>query len=147
LVSSNSSKDSAVENAHQRLSLRRDRDATLKQGSGSDATVVHLLVGISSFDHSTALERDTSEQTLGFAVCENTGDTLERCCTSSFGIATNGTGSDGNVSSESDTASLGKGANSSSVIENEDKVGKFETDLTTKTTTNGTDCRGSGPES
>jgi hypothetical protein len=40
---------------------------------------------------------------------------------------------------------LGKGADSSSIVEDEDKVGEFKANLTTETTTNGTDCGRSGP--
>lgn len=41
---------------------------------------------------------------------------------------------------------MSKGADSSSVVENEDEVGEFETDLTTKTTTDSTNRGRSGPE-
>lgn len=146
LICSISGEYSAVEDAHQRLGLGWDGNGALEQGSGSDATVVHLLVGISSLDHSTTFERDTSKQALGLAVSKDTSDTFERGGTSSFSVAPDGTSGNRDVASKSDTASLSKGADSGSVIEDEDEIGEFETNLTTKATTDGTDCRGSGPE-
>jgi hypothetical protein len=146
-VGSDSSKDSAVEYAHQGFSLWWDWDATFEQNSSSDAAVVHFLVGISSFNHGTALEGDTSEQSFCLAVCENAGDALETCCTGGFGIATNGTGGDGDVSSEGDTASLGECTDGGGVVEDEDEISDFKANLTTKATSYSTDGGGSGPGS
>jgi hypothetical protein len=68
--------------------------------AGGPAAAVELLVGIASLDDAAALETDTGEQTLGFAVAEDAGHALETGYTGRFGVAANGARGDGDIAAQ-----------------------------------------------
>jgi hypothetical protein len=137
--------DTRVEDAHEGFGGGWRRDLAAQELAGGPAAAVELLVGIASLDDAAALETDTGEQTLGLAVAEDAGHTLETGYTGSFGVAANGAGGDGDIAAQGQRAGLSKCADGRGVVEDEDEVGQLEADLAANASADGPDCRGSRP--
>lgn len=138
-------KGAAVENGHESLGLGRRRNAARQDLLGSVAGAVELLVGVAALDDTRALERDTGKETLCLGVGEDAGDAAQGGSTGSLGIASDGTGCEGNVAAEGQGAGLSKGLDGIGVVENEDKVGQLEADLAAKAAADRGDGTGCAP--
>lgn len=112
---------------------------------GRVAAAVHLFVGIAALDDGGSLEGDTGEETLGLGVTKDTGEAPQGRGTGSLGVATDRSGGQGDITTQSQRSSLGKRLDSLGVVEDEDKISQLKADLTANAGTTGRNGSRSAP--
>jgi hypothetical protein len=110
---------------------------TAQQLSRSPSPPIEFLVGVSPFNQTTALQTDTSKQSLRFAVAEDTRYTLQTCDSGSFRISTNRTRCDRHIAAEGQRTGLRECAHRRCIVQNENEVSQFEANLSAEAAT---DC-------
>lgn len=134
-----------VEDVHEGRSLRWRSHRASEQLLGCVAGTIHLFVGIAALDDGGSLEGDAGEETLGLGITEDTGEAPQGRGTGSLGVATDGTSGQGDITTQSQRSSLSKRLDSLGVVEDKDKIGQLEADLTADAGTAGRDSTRSAP--
>jgi len=131
---------SGVQDPHKRFGFVWRWHCTTQQIRRLDTAAVHFFISIPTLNHDAAFQGYSSEKSFGFRVREYARNTFETRGSGSLGVPTHWSGRNRHISTKSNGSSLCERLDRCSVIEDEDKVGKFETDLTAKSSTDRSDC-------
>lgn len=129
---SHAAEDPRVKDAHERSSLGWRPNGARQELLRGVASSIHLLVGIATLDNGRTLQGDTSKQTLGLGVAKDSRYAPKRSSTGGLGVATDGTSSQRHIATKGQGTGLGKCLDGAGIVEDEDEVGKFETNLATE---------------